>query len=100
MDLTLNVERIKIIVLYSSKGHRRISRMIMDKLSSQGNIVLELHPDDEDRIIFKKIDLNLMPGEEVYKVIGMNPLSKIREYILLYSSPYLDIHYIYSSNQE
>ena len=30
----------------------------------------------------KRIDLNLMPGEEVYKVIGMNPLSKIREYIL------------------
>ena len=30
----------------------------------------------------KKIDLNLMPSEEVYKVIGMNPLSKIREYVL------------------
>ena len=30
----------------------------------------------------KKIDLNLMPGEEVYRVIGMNPLSKIRECIL------------------
>jgi len=33
----------------------------------------------------KKIDLSLMPGEEVYKVISMNPLSKIREYILTIS---------------
>jgi len=33
----------------------------------------------------KEIDLKLMPGEEVYKVVGMNPLSKFREYILAIS---------------
>ncbi len=66
MDLTLNIERIKIIALYSSKGHKRISRMIMDKLSSQGNIVLELHSDDDDRVIFKKIDL----ADELFIIEG------------------------------
>ena len=68
MNLTLNIERVKIIALYSSKEHRRISRMIMDKLSSQRNIVLELHPDDDDRVIFKKIDL----ADELFIIEGLN----------------------------
>ena len=57
INLTLNIEKTRIIALYSSKRLRRISKIIVDKLSSQGNIILQSYLDDEERIVFKKIDL-------------------------------------------
>ena len=78
MNLTLNIEKTRIIALYSSKRLRRISKIIVDKLSSQGNIILQSYPDEDDRIIFRKIDL----ADELFIVDNMpnNEYSKIVEY--------------------
>ena len=77
INLTLNIEKTRIIVLYSSKKLRRISKIIVDKLSSQGNIILQSYPDDEERIVFRKIDLadelfiidNTLNDKEYSKVV-------------------------------
>ena len=49
----------------------------MDKLSSQGNIILQSYSDDEERIVFKKVDLadelfiidNTLNNKEYNKVV-------------------------------
>ncbi len=77
INLTLNIEKTRIIALYSSKKLRRISKIIVDKLSSQGNIILQSYSDDEERIVFKKIDLadelfiidNTLNNKEYSKVV-------------------------------
>ncbi len=77
--MTLNIERIKIIALYSSKRLRRISKIIVDKLSSQGNIILQSYSDDEERIVFKKIDL----ADEIFIIdntLNDKEYSKVVEY--------------------
>ncbi len=77
INLTLNIEKTRIITLYFSKKLRRISKIIVDKLSSQGNIILQSYSDDEERIVFKKIDLadeifiidNALNDKEYNKVV-------------------------------
>ncbi len=77
INLTLNIEKTRIIALYFSKKLRRISKIIVDKLSSQGNIILQSYSDDEERIVFKKVDLadelfiidNALNDKEYSKVV-------------------------------
>ncbi len=79
INLTLNIEKTRIIALYSSKRLRRISKIIVDKLSSQGNIILQSYSDEGDKIIFKKIDL----ADELFIVDGVldnKEYNKIVEY--------------------
>ncbi len=73
----MNIEKTRVIALCSSKKLKRISKIIVDKLSSQGNIILQSYPDDEERIVFRKIDLadelfiidNALNGKEYNKVV-------------------------------
>ena len=77
--MTLNIEKTKIIFLYSSKRLKRISKIIMDKLSTQENIILQSYSDDMDKLIFRKIDL----ADELFIIddaLSNKEYSKIVEY--------------------